>query len=94
LKIRTAKPLTSIYNQNIIPQEGLFIFNLSNETPIEDIFKTNLTPFDCFNIHKDLAEYLKRKIDVRYKINKGFIYPNLNDEARKIKETTLNAMIH
>jgi hypothetical protein len=102
LKIRTRKPLTSIYNQNIIPQEGLFIFNPFSEKTLEEIFNPDfnksgwnlaLTPFDCFNIHKDLAEYLKRKIDVRFKINKGFIYPNLNDEAKKIKETTLNGLI-
>lgn len=102
LKIRTKKPLTSVYNQNIIPQEGLFIFNPFSKKTLEEIFSPDfnksgwnlaLTPFECFNIHKDLAEYLKRKIDVRSKINKGFIYPNLNDEARKIKETTLNGLI-
>ena len=102
LMIRTKKPLTSIYNQNIIPQEGLFIFNPFSQKTLEDIFNTDLnkdgwnlalTPFDCFNIHKDLAEYLRRKIDVRFKINKSFIYPNLNDEAKKIKETTLNGLI-
>ena len=94
--------MTSIYNQNIIPQEGLFIFNPFSQKTLEDIFNADLnkdgwnlalTPFDCFNIHKDLAEYLRRKIDVRFKINKGFIYPNLNDEARKIKESTLNGLI-
>jgi hypothetical protein len=102
LKIRTPKPLTSVYNHNIIPQEGLFIFSPFNSKTIEEIFNPNLhgegynlilTPFDCFNIHKDLAEYLKRKIDVRFKINKAFIYPNLNDEARKIKEQTINGLI-
>jgi hypothetical protein len=102
LMIRTSKPLTSIYNQNIIPQEGLFIFNPFREKTLEDIFNTDLdeggwnlalTPFDCFNIHKDLAEYLRRKIDVQFEINKSFIYPILNDEARKIKEITLNGLI-
>jgi len=102
LKIRTRKPLTSIYNQNIIPQEGLFIFNPFSSKTLEDIFNIDLnkegwnmalTPFDCFNINKDLAEYLRRKIDVKYKINKSFIYPILNDEARKIKESTFNALI-
>ncbi len=101
LLIRTRKPLTSIYNQNIIPQEGLFIFNPSSQKSLEEIFNPNLKgkdwnlmlkPFDCFNIHKDLGEYLRRKIDVRFKINKSFIYPNLNDEARKIKESTLNGL--
>jgi hypothetical protein len=102
LMIRTVKPLTSVYNQNIIPQEGLFIFNPFSEKTLEEIFNPDLnksgwnlalTPFDCFNVHKDLAEYLKRKIDKRHKINKSFIYPNLNDEAKKIKEKTLNDLI-
>lgn len=102
LMIRTNKPLTSIYNQNIIPQEGLFIFNPYSQKTLEEIFNPDLTkddwnlelrPFDCFNIHKDLAEYLRRKIEVSYKVNKGFIFPNLNEEARKIKEYTLNSFI-
>lgn len=102
LKIRTPKPLTSVYNHNIIPQEGLFIFSPFHTKTIEEIFNPDLngqghnlilTPFDCFNIHKDLAEYLRRKIDVKYKINKAFIYPNLNDEARRIKEQTINTLI-
>ncbi len=100
--IRTNKPLTSIYNQNIIPQEGLFIFNPHSQKTLEEIFNPDLTKddwnlelrlFDFFNIHKDLAEYLRRKIDVSYKVNKGFIFPNLNEEARKIKEYTLNSFI-
>jgi len=102
LKIRTPKPLTSTYNQNIIPQEGLFIFNPFPNKSLEDIFNVNpnldgynlnLSPFDCFNIHKDLSEYLRRKIDKRYKINKSFIYPSLTDEAKKIKEKSLNDLI-
>lgn len=102
LLIRTRKPLTSIYNQNIITQEGLFIFNPFSDKTLEDIFNVNLnesgwnlslSPFECFNIHKDLAEYLKRSIDVNDNINKSFIYPNLNDEAKRIKEKTINDLI-
>lgn len=102
LLIRTPKPMTSTYNQNIIPQEGLFIFNPFPTKSLEEIFKVDynmggnnldLTPFDCFNIHKDLSEYLRRKIDVKHKINKSFIYPVLTDEAKKIKEKSLNDLI-
>jgi hypothetical protein len=102
LKIRTSKPLTSTYNQNIIPQEGLFIFNPFPTKSLEEIFNVdyssdghnlNLKPFDCFNIHKDLSEYLRRKIDIKHKINKSFIFPILTDEARKIKENSLNDLI-
>lgn len=102
LMIRTDKPYTLTYNQNIIPQEGLFIFNPYAEKTLEDIFNPNiiedgvnlhLRPFDCFNIHKDLAKYLRRKINVIHKINKPFIYPNLNDDTQVIKEITLNDLI-
>lgn len=102
LIIRTQKPLTSTYNHNIIPQAGLFIFNPFSKKTLEDIFNPNLqkggwnlrlTPFDCFNIHKDLSEYLKRKIDIRFQITKSFIYPDLNNEAKRIKEKTLNDLI-
>lgn len=100
--IRTRKPLTSVYNQNIVTQEGLFIFNPYSNKTLEEIFNVNLdkdgwnlrlSPFECFNIHKDLAEYLRRKIDISDKINNSFIYPNLNNEAKKIKEKTINDLI-
>jgi hypothetical protein len=102
LMIRTRRPITSVYNHNIIPQEGLLMFNPFYSKSIEEIFKPNfqsdgynlhLTPFDCFNIHKDLSDYLRRKVEVRFKINKSFIYPELKDEARKIKEQTLNGLV-
>lgn len=102
LIIRTPKPLTSVYNHNIIPQEGLFIFNPFHSKTIEEIFNPDLNgeghnlrlqPFECFNIHKDLAEYLKRKIDVKFNFNNAFIYPNINEEAIKIKEQALNELI-
>lgn len=102
LLVKTKKPVTSIYNQNIIPQEGLFIFNPFCKKTLEEIFKVDfnkngwnleLTPFDCFNLHKDLAEYLKRKINIKYQINKSLLFPNLFDEAIKIKEETLNGLI-
>lgn len=102
LMIRTKKPYTTTYNQNIIPQEGMFIFNPYPDRPIEEIFNPNqeeegwnlaFRPFDCFNIHKDLAEYLRRKIDVKDKINKSFIYPQLMNDAQRIKEITLNGLI-
>lgn len=102
LMIRTDKPYTLTYNQNIIPQEGLFIFNPYPEKTLEDIFNPNLfengvnlnlKPFDCFNIHKDLAKYLRRKINVINQIDKSFIYPNLNEDTQRIKESTLNDLL-
>lgn len=99
LRIRTRKPMTTTYNQNIIPQEGLFIFNPFKSRTLEEIFNTKLdkegwnlmlTPFDCYNVRKDLSEYLRRKIHVKYSINNGFVYPHMIEEARLIKESTLN----
>lgn len=101
LKIRTEKPLTTVYNQNIIPQEGLFLFNPFKEKSIEDIFcqewgigsNLHLTAFDCYNIHKDLSEYLLRKLNIGYNTNRSFIFPDLWNEASKIKEETLNSYL-
>ncbi|HTN16280.1 MAG TPA: FRG domain-containing protein [Chitinophagaceae bacterium] len=92
-------PFTSIYNQNIIPQEGLFIFNPYSKKTIDEIFNVKLdednwnlelTPFSCFNIKKDLCDYVRRHIKEQYEINKSFIYPNLYDDAQTIKNSVLN----
>ena len=78
----------------------MFIFNPYSQKSLEEIFNPNpespslhLYPFDCFNIHKDLSEYLRRKIDVRDKINTKFIYPKLNYEAYTIKEKAIKGLI-
>ena len=92
------KLLTSIYNQNIIPQEGLFIFNPFSRKTIDEIFNignedgTNLAlkPFACFNIKKDLADYIRRHIKMTYKIDTNFIYPKLTSDAENIKNNVLN----
>jgi hypothetical protein len=68
------RPLTTYYNQNIIPKEGLFIFNPNPTVPLENIFNTqfssmkrlkmgnlNLPPFFCYNIRKDLADMSDEK---------------------------------
>lgn len=79
------RPITTFYNQNIIPQEGLFIFNPFSNKPLEDCFNTNhfqegnnleLVPFRCVNIKKDLGEYVRRKIKLNG-VDKKFIYPEL-----------------
>ncbi|MBS1521579.1 MAG: FRG domain-containing protein [Bacteroidetes bacterium] len=95
-------PMTSIYNQNIIPQEGLFIFNPFSKKTIEDIFNVDLnedgwnlrlTPFACFNIKKDLADYVRRRIKKRLGIDHNFIYPHLYDDAANIKNKVLDSYI-
>jgi hypothetical protein len=101
LKVRNRRPLTSLFNQNIIPQEGLLMYNPFKDRPIEKLFKVDLNvdgqnlhlePFNCFNIHKDLSEYLRRLIANRHKITKIFIYPYLYDDAKEIKEAVLNGL--
>jgi hypothetical protein len=86
---RDERPITTIYNQNIIPQEGLFIFNPFSTKPLEDCFDTdhsqdgnnlNLVPFICVNIKKDLAEYVRRKIKFKG-IDNNFIYPDLRKDC-------------
>ena len=96
--INTRQPITSIYNQNIISQEGLLIFNPSPTEPIDAIFAdkhngdgNNLfeQPFACFNIKKDLADHVRRRIKNRVHIDFSFIYPELKMEAKNIHEKTL-----
>jgi hypothetical protein len=102
IKIVARKPLTSIYNQNIIPQEGLFIFNPFSRKTLEEIFNVdineegwdlNLTPFACFNIKKDLSEYVRRRIKNRLGIDHAFIYPHLYDDVAKIKSKVLDSYV-
>lgn len=90
------RPLTILFNQRIIQQEGLFIFNPSPTIALEDCFNNidskrnlNLAPIICVNIHKDLSDYVRRKIKVK-DINKGFIYPDLVQDAGRIKEIVLD----
>jgi len=84
---RDIRPITTYYNLNILPQEGLFIFSPFPEKPLEDCFNTDhyqdgnnlaLFPFNCFNIRKDIAEYIRRRIEFNGIDNK-FIYPELRN---------------
>jgi hypothetical protein len=101
--LRTNKPLTSIFNQNIIPQEGLFLLNTTENDPFDDILSRtlnqdrNLQPpfqsFSCFNISKDLADYVRRKIKQRGDIDQAFIYPDLRKDIPGILNDTLNSLL-
>lgn len=102
LRVKTTKPVTSLYNQNIIPQEGLLMYNPFKDRPIENLFNVkmhshgqnlHLEPFKCFNIHKDLSEYLRRLISTKHKIKKSLIYPHLYDDSKEIKEAVMNGII-
>ena len=102
IQIRNHRPFTSIFNQNIIPQEGLFIFNPFVLKSIDEVFNVPphsegsnlvLTPFHCFNIKKDLAEYVRRRIKNFQGIDSNFIYPHLYDDTKSIINSTLNSFI-
>ena len=96
------RPITTIYNQNIIPQAGLFIFNPFSNKALEDCFNTNhyengnnleLVPFHCVNIKKDLSEYVRRKIKLKG-IDNNFIYPDLKKYCHTLVEEFLNGAIN
>jgi len=98
---RDERPITTIYNQNIIPQQGLFIFNPFPSKPLEDCFNVNhyeersnlqLNPFQCFNIKKDLGEYIRRRIK-KNSIDKNYIYPHLNNYCSLLIEEFLDTSI-
>jgi FRG domain len=104
---RKQRPVTTYYNQNIIPQEGFFIFNPYPDKPLEACFseasrmqasesygtsKKKLAPFLCYNIRKDLAEYIRRIIKFKG-IDNGYIYPDLKNFAKMAKDRALNSII-
>jgi hypothetical protein len=73
-------PFTTIYNQNIIPQQVLFIFNPSRTVPLEE-YKFNDKESDnaqirCCNIHKKLVPFIYEKLAASA-INEAFIYPTI-----------------
>jgi hypothetical protein len=95
------RPITTLYNQNIIPQSGLFIFNPFPEKPLEDCFNTNhrkngnnlnLLPFNSVNIKKDLGEYVRRKIKTEG-IDSKFIYPELKNYCENLINEFLDEAI-
>jgi hypothetical protein len=98
------RPLTSVFNQNIIPQEGLFLLNPYERYAFDDILLKALNrdykdenpyniPFACFNIKKDIADYVKRKIKQNSNIDYGFIYPDLKRDVPDILNNTLNLLV-
>lgn len=93
------RPLTILFNQRIIPQEGLFVFNASPSIPLEDCFNMplensnlNLKQMQCVNIHKDLSDYVRRKIKIS-NIEKFYIYPELEEYAKSVKNFVLDELV-
>lgn len=93
------------YNQqnlNIINQQGFFIFNASQNDPLEYYFKgvpvhhfiqkVNYNKIKCYNIHKSLLEHVQMYLNANrtIPINKEFIYPQEEIIARKVYQQFLN----
>lgn len=92
------RPLTILFNQRIIPQEGLFVFNPSPDYALEDCFNIRtsesnlrLKKMACVNIRKDLSEYIRRKIR-KVDVDINFIYPQLDNYVRSVKEDVMNEL--
>lgn len=50
-------------NPNIVAQKGCFIMNTSEKDVLEDVVakNRNMQKMMCIDIHKSLAEYIKKK---------------------------------
>jgi len=88
------RPVTTIYNLNILPQKGLFIFNPSDTHPLENVggAKYKKSKIACYNINKDLAELIRLTIN-QNSINREFIYPDLRMYAGGILKEYLRDLV-
>jgi len=86
---------TSIFNQNIVPQDGLLVFNPHEDKCLEEMFNISvsekganldLSKFYCYNIHKRLIPYIKSTILEPKSINYKFMFPNMYDIVNEIKK--------
>lgn len=95
------RPLTILFNQRIIPQEGLFVFNPSPTMPLEDRFNLpkegsnlHLKKMTCINIKKSLSDYVRRRIKKPGSdVDKLFIYPQLDDYAKHVENEILDSLV-
>lgn len=88
LKISLANIHTSIFNLNIIPQKGMFIYNPSATKPIEEFLNNSSCPdrphLFCFNIHSSLRGEVKQ-ILTEAKIDDKYVYPNNTDLCSDVR---------
>jgi hypothetical protein len=91
---RQIRPLTTYYNLNIMPQQGLFIFNPHERDPLEKIAveKYPESKIICYNINKDLAELIRLTIN-KNRVNESFIYPELKQYASTILNNYLKDIV-
>lgn len=102
--IKSRPSFNIVYNQqnlNIINQKGLFVFNSSENLPLESYFKGldkleegdtfSLPKIICLEINKSLKEYIVRFLtERRTPINNEFIYPQEEFIAKKAFTNFLN----
>ncbi|MEN9301636.1 MAG: hypothetical protein RL264_65 [Bacteroidota bacterium] len=100
-RIQDIPAIASQSNLNIINQQGLFIFNSSEDEPLESYFGTHRDPFSglprikCFDFHKSLYYYVLNEITEARRdaglipLTKEFIYPQEEDIAKRAFENYL-----
>jgi len=79
------KPLEESITEFIIRQAN------NNGTELEyaqDAYNTHINNFFCYEIHKNLKEYLLNKLN-RMGINNNYVYPNLYDMAKEATNSFL-----
>ncbi len=87
LFIQDGRKETTIFNQRIILQDGLLVFNPHKMKCLEEMFNTSIyenganldvSPFHCFNIHYSLISYIQEKVLAPDSISTEFIYPDIS----------------
>ena len=91
---RQIKPLTTYYNLNILPQEGLFVFSPHETDPLELLAATSDPSHKiiCYNINKDLAEMIRLTTN-KSGVNQSFIYPDLKTFAGSVLKEYLRSLV-
>lgn len=91
------KPITTYYNLNILAQKGIFVFNPSEDKPLEEFYLFHNQNNDdnkvfCYNICKDLSELIKYKIS-KEGVNFEFLFPNLEQYSQRILDDYLKFVV-
>jgi len=94
LQICNSITQTSLFNQNIILQDGLLVFNPHEDRCMERLFGTSgfeeganimLTPFYCYNIHKRLINFIKKNLLDHLSMNDEFMVPQMSKVIQDVK---------
>ena len=91
---RQTRPLTTYYNLNIMPQQGLFVFNPDEVDPLEKVAAAGQqgSGIICYNINKDLSELIRLTIN-KNGVNESLIYPELRRYAETILDGYLKGLV-